>query len=139
MLLHGSVTVRGIGIHSGEMATVRLHPSESGGYRIRVGSTEFAAHFSHVVDTSRCTVLGSGSVQVSTVEHLLSALLGMGISHCVIEVTGSELPIGDGSATIWTDALQEAGFYGVPLLLKPIPSQIQFSTEGGLRLFAFAL
>lgn len=110
------VTVAGVGLHTGARVSATLAPAESPGAGIvfRVASSgggeqEIAALASNVVDTSRCTVLGVAGARVSTVEHLLSALAGLGTSDVMIGVNGSELPIGDGSARVWTDALAEAG------------------------------
>jgi UDP-3-O-[3-hydroxymyristoyl] N-acetylglucosamine deacetylase len=71
---------------------------------------EIPAHVDYVTDTSRCTVLGKDGVIVSTVEHLLSALSGNNVWDIVVEINGTELPIGDGSANLWQEALEKAGF-----------------------------
>lgn len=79
------------------------------------GTQEIAAHVSNVVDTARCTVLGgSGGATISTVEHLLSALAGLGVTDCIVEVDGPEIPIGDGSALIWTEAIAGVGVVAIP-------------------------
>ncbi len=69
-----------------------------------------------MVDTSRATVLGSGEHRVSTVEHLLSALTGAGITNAHIAVDGSEIPASDGSALEFITAIDAAGIenQGVP-------------------------
>jgi UDP-3-O-acyl N-acetylglucosamine deacetylase len=77
--------------------------------RLRVGDVEFPARADYVVDTSRATVLGKGEHRVSTVEHLLSALLGMGIDNASIAVDGPEIPAADGSATVFAEAFAAAG------------------------------
>lgn len=77
------------------------------------GEQEIAARASNVVDATRSTTLGVDGARVATVEHLLSALAGAGVTDCVVEVDGPELPIGDGSAIVWVDALTQAGL--VPL------------------------
>lgn len=115
--LASSVTVSGVGIHTGADAVVTLAPSETPGngiiFALSKGLTLTAFPLT-VVDTSRCTVLGGsigGKVDptVSTVEHVLSALAALGITDALITVDGPELPIGDGSALIWTDAIARAG------------------------------
>jgi UDP-3-O-[3-hydroxymyristoyl] N-acetylglucosamine deacetylase len=63
----------------------------------------------HVVDTSLATTLGTGKVRVSTVEHLLAALSGLGIDNLRLEIDGPEVPIMDGSATQFVRAISEAG------------------------------
>lgn len=100
------MTIRGIGLHSGEPSTVRFHPAE-GPVRFRVGGLEFRPLASSVVDTTRCTVLGHQHLRLMTVEHLLAALYIRGIwEGLVIEVAGPEIPILDGSAQEWLEALQ---------------------------------
>ena len=103
-------SLSGIGIHSGKSSRVTVHPAEPGtGRLLRVGSATVPARADFVVDTSRCTVLGSGDARVSTVEHLLSALFACGIDNAVIEVFGPEIPILDGSALPFLDAIDSAG------------------------------
>jgi UDP-3-O-[3-hydroxymyristoyl] N-acetylglucosamine deacetylase len=121
-----SVTVKGIGIHTGESATVHLHPARAGtGIVFQVGSVRIPALSANVVDTSRCTVLGKDGVRLATVEHLLSACAGWDMTDLIVEVDGPELPIGDGSAAVWTDAFQEGRrdtFYRIspPRIKQPI-------------------
>jgi UDP-3-O-[3-hydroxymyristoyl] N-acetylglucosamine deacetylase len=62
-----------------------------------------------VTETTLATTLGNGAASVSTVEHLLSALTGMGVDNCTIEVSGPEVPIMDGSAAPFVYMLQQAG------------------------------
>ena len=113
--LLASVTVPGIGIHSGEPVKATLVPAgEPGGgvvFRVGPGAQEIPARASNVTDTRRCTVLGSGGAGagVATVEHLLSALAGVGVTDCFVDVDGPELPIGDGSARLWVEAVGKAG------------------------------
>ncbi len=109
-------TVQGIGIHTGASVGVTLVPAAEEEatapgviFRVAGSKKEIPALVSNVVDTARCTVLGSGGVTVATVEHLLSALCGMNVSDVIVEVDGPELPIGDGSALVWTQALAAAG------------------------------
>jgi UDP-3-O-[3-hydroxymyristoyl] N-acetylglucosamine deacetylase len=72
-------------------------------------AVEFPARADYVVDTRRATMLGSGEHTVSTVEHLLSALLGMGIDNAIIAVDGPEIPVMDGSAKVFADAIAAVG------------------------------
>lgn len=100
------MTIRGIGLHSGEQSTVRFHPAD-GPVRFRVGQLELRPLASTVVDTTRCTVIGHYGLRLMTVEHLLAALHIRGIwEGLVIEVSGPEIPILDGSAQEWLAALQ---------------------------------
>jgi UDP-3-O-[3-hydroxymyristoyl] N-acetylglucosamine deacetylase len=71
--------------------------------------TRFPARAEWVVDTRMATTLGAGEARLSTVEHLLAALRGMGVDNCTVEVSGPELPIMDGSAAPFVYLIQQAG------------------------------
>jgi UDP-3-O-[3-hydroxymyristoyl] N-acetylglucosamine deacetylase len=111
------VTLSGVGVHSGEQATVRLHPAapDSGIVFSRTdrktgAEIEIVANHRHVVATALSTVLGDGRFgQVATVEHLLASAGGMGVDNMVIEIDGDEVPIMDGSAEAFVEAIEEAG------------------------------
>ncbi|MBO1437666.1 UDP-3-O-acyl-N-acetylglucosamine deacetylase [Meiothermus sp. CFH 77666] len=121
------MTIRGIGLHSGEPSTVRFHPAE-GPVRFRMGGLEFRPLASSVVDTTRCTVLGHQHLRLMTVEHLLAALYIRGTwEGLVIEVSGPEIPILDGSAQEWLAVLQ--GF--PPRGPQPQPVSGTIRVEGG--------
>jgi UDP-3-O-[3-hydroxymyristoyl] N-acetylglucosamine deacetylase len=96
---------------------VRVLPAPAGsGLRFRLGdAVEFPAHPDYVVDTRRATVLGSGEYRVSTVEHLLSALSGGGVTNALIAVDGPEIPASDGSAREFIAAIDAAGIAEQPL------------------------
>jgi UDP-3-O-acyl N-acetylglucosamine deacetylase len=96
---------------------VRVLPAAAGsGLRFRLdGSVEFPAHPDYVVDTRRATVLGVGEHRVSTVEHLLSALCGCGITNALIAVDGPEIPAADGSALEFVTAIDAAGIDEQPV------------------------
>ena len=116
-----SVTMRGVGIHTGALSSVTLHPAPPGaGVAFRAGGGIIPALAENVIDTGRCTVLGAAGVSVSTVEHLLSALAGFGVTDALIEVEGPELPIGDGGAQIWADALTEARIVTIGEIIFPL-------------------
>jgi UDP-3-O-[3-hydroxymyristoyl] N-acetylglucosamine deacetylase len=73
------------------------------------------ADYRSVCATDLCTVIGDGAgASVSTVEHLLSALRGLGVDNAIVEVDGAELPILDGSSAVFVDALDEAGLVALP-------------------------
>lgn len=111
--LAASVERCGVGLHSGLPCRVRLAPSEREGYR--VGWLEDPAQPlwrlepSQVAETRLCTALQLGSRRLATVEHLLAALAGTGVSQAEIWVEGSEIPLLDGSALPWVEAIAEAG------------------------------
>ncbi len=110
-----SVTYSGIGLHTGEQATITFHPAPANyGYKfIRTDlaeNVEIPAIVDYVVDLSRGTTLGIGNVKVHTVEHVLAALVGLRIDNCKIELSGIEPPVGDGSSMPYVEVLLQAGF-----------------------------
>jgi UDP-3-O-[3-hydroxymyristoyl] N-acetylglucosamine deacetylase len=109
--LRDAIEFAGVGLHTGHPGRVRITPAAAGsGLRFRLaGGVEFPARADYVVDTRRATMLGIGAVTVSTVEHLLSAILGMGIDNAVIHVDGPEIPVMDGSAKVFADAIAAVG------------------------------
>ena len=110
--LNNSIRCSGIGLHSGKKIQLVLHPAqEDKGItfeRSDLGVT-IPAHADYVTDTRLCTTVGVGEAQISTVEHLLSALAGLGIDNAHIEVSGAEVPIMDGSAAPFVFLIQCAG------------------------------
>jgi UDP-3-O-[3-hydroxymyristoyl] N-acetylglucosamine deacetylase / 3-hydroxyacyl-[acyl-carrier-protein] dehydratase len=110
----GRASVAGTGLHLGQACTVTFAPAASGtGVRFvrtdRPGATPVPAHVSVAVQTERRTQLGTGDDAFHTVEHVLAAVAGLGVDDLVIECTGPEPPIDDGSAQAFVDALQRAG------------------------------
>ncbi|MBJ7535736.1 UDP-3-O-acyl-N-acetylglucosamine deacetylase [Rhodomicrobium vannielii ATCC 17100] len=113
--LERDIVLKGAGVHSGAEVSLILHPAEANsGYNFYVSGGKNAGHvpgdFRAVTNLTLCTVIsGAGGASVATVEHLLSALRGMGIDNADIEVDGNELPILDGSAEPFVAAIEEAG------------------------------
>jgi len=104
----------GIGLHSGTKVTLVLRPAaaETGIVFRRVDldppvDIKLAADV--VVDTRMATTIGRDSVRIATIEHLMSALAGLGIDNCYIDVDAAEIPIMDGSAASFVFLLQSAG------------------------------
>jgi UDP-3-O-[3-hydroxymyristoyl] N-acetylglucosamine deacetylase len=106
------VSCTGVGLHSGAPVTLTLAPAPADAglsfVRIDLG-VEIPARHDLVVDTKLSTSLAVGQARVSTVEHVLSALHGMGIDNCRIEVDGPEIPILDGSAAPFVALVNQAG------------------------------
>ena len=112
--LKNKVSATGIGLHSGEKVRLTLKPApiNTGIIFKRVDLTvpvDIVAHARNVGDTRLSTTLVNGSVKISTVEHLLAALAGLGIDNAYIEVDASEIPIMDGSAGPFIYLIQSAG------------------------------
>ena len=103
----------GVGLHSGATSRVRLQASERNGYWVgRLDQPQQPLQRlapSQVFDTQLCTCLALDSGRLATVEHLLAALAGVGVSQAEIWVSGEEIPLLDGSALPWVEAIAEAG------------------------------
>lgn len=103
----------GIGVHSGEKVGMSLRPApENTGIvfvRSDLDSQEVRAYAENVSDTTLSTSISQNGVQVATVEHLMSALWGIGIDNLYIELTGEEVPIMDGSAAPFVDLINSVG------------------------------
>jgi UDP-3-O-[3-hydroxymyristoyl] N-acetylglucosamine deacetylase len=109
--LRDAIAFEGVGLHTGVPVRVRILPAPAGhGLRFRVNDkVEFPARADYVVDTARATVVGIGEHRVSTVEHLLSAMLGCGVDNALIAVDGGEIPVADGSAKAFADGIEAVG------------------------------
>jgi UDP-3-O-[3-hydroxymyristoyl] N-acetylglucosamine deacetylase len=103
----------GIGLHGGEPSRVRIQPSARPGYWVgwldAPGLPLQRLAPSLVCDTRLCTALQLGERRLATVEHLLAALAGTGVSQAELWVEGDEIPLLDGSALPWVEAIAEAG------------------------------
>ncbi len=110
--LEHSIKCSGIGLHSGKKIQLHLHPAgtNSGITFIRSDlGVRIPARAANVCDTRLCTTIGKDGASISTVEHLLSALAGLGIDNADIEVDGPEVPVMDGSAAPFVFLIQCAG------------------------------
>src|SRR5262245_745767 len=114
--LREPTTVAGVGVHSGLPVTLTLHPADANtGIVFRCGlegryEREIRADVAAVTATDFATVLGDESGPlVSTAEHVLSALRGLGIDNAVVELDGPEAPIMDGSAAPFVAAIDQVG------------------------------
>ena len=132
----GPVEWEGTGLHSGAACRVRVTPADGPGLHFVSGATEIPAVAEHVVDTARCTVLGRAGAAVSTVEHLLAALAGLGIWSAVIEVVGPEVPILDGSAEPFVRALLDTGTRLLGTIDAMVPEAAQIRGVGAVRAWA---
>jgi UDP-3-O-[3-hydroxymyristoyl] N-acetylglucosamine deacetylase len=112
--LKNVIRATGVGIHSGEKVFLTLRPAapDSGIIFRRVDfaqPVEIHARAGHVGDTSLSTTLIKGDVRIMTVEHLLSALAGLGIDNAYVDLSAPEVPIMDGSAGPYVFLIQSAG------------------------------
>lgn len=112
--LRHDIRAMGVGLHTGEKVYLTLKPApvDTGIIFKRVDLNpvvEWLASAENVGDTRMSTSLGHGREQISTVEHLLSAMAGLGIDNAYVEVTAPEVPIMDGSASPFVFLLQSAG------------------------------
>ncbi|MBD0385177.1 MAG: UDP-3-O-acyl-N-acetylglucosamine deacetylase [Nostoc sp. C3-bin3] len=122
--LAAQITQTGVGLHSGVSTQVRILPAEagSGRYFVRVDLPDLPiipAQVAAVSHTVLSTQLGKGEVYVRTVEHLLAALAGMGVDNARIEIDGPEVPLLDGSASVWTANIAQVG-----LVSQPVNNQV---------------
>lgn len=111
--LRRSISCAGIGLHSGNKVTLSLRPAAAdSGIRFRradLGDVEVQATVRHVGGINYATGLTRDAVTVDTVEHLLAALVSLGIDNVVVELNSPEVPIMDGSAAPFIYLLHEAG------------------------------
>ncbi|WP_017257926.1 bifunctional UDP-3-O-[3-hydroxymyristoyl] N-acetylglucosamine deacetylase/3-hydroxyacyl-ACP dehydratase [Pedobacter arcticus] len=109
------ISVTGVGLHTGAHVTLTFKPApENHGYKFKrvdlPGEPVIDADVDNVSDTSRSTTLTANGASVSTTEHVLAALVGCEVDNVMIELDGIEVPILDGSAIEFVDALESVGF-----------------------------
>lgn len=112
--LKAEIHLSGVGLHTGQPVNLTIKGAKPNyGFRFQridlPGSPVFKADVDYVVDTSRGTTLEYNGIQVHTTEHLLAALVGMGIDNAHIELDASEVPILDGSSKGFVEAIKDAG------------------------------
>ena len=111
--IKNSITLKGVGLHTGRSATITIHAA-SVNHGIKFKRTDLEntpiipATADYVISTNRCTTIGKNEVSISTIEHLLAALTGLGIDNVLIEIDAAEVPILDGSAKKFVEALKSA-------------------------------
>ena len=109
-----AVSISGVGLHTGEKVTLTFNPApENHWYKFQRidldNKPTIDADVDLVVDTSRGTTLEQNGARVHTTEHVLAALVGLKIDNCLIQVTGPEMPIMDGSSIKFMELLEQAG------------------------------
>jgi UDP-3-O-[3-hydroxymyristoyl] N-acetylglucosamine deacetylase/3-hydroxyacyl-[acyl-carrier-protein] dehydratase len=128
------VTLHGVGLHTGEQVTMTIKPANPGfGIRFqRIDMPEkpiVKADVDYVVDTSRGTTLEYNGARVSTVEHTMAALVGMGVDNVLIELDGPEVPILDGSARQFIEAIESVG------VLEQEAKRIVYSIDSNIHFY----
>ena len=134
--LKSEINISGAGIHTGQAVSMNLKPAAPnyGIYFQRVDLPEkplIKADVDNVVETNRSTTLGIKDARVSTIEHLMAALVGMGVDNVLIEINGEEVPILDGSSQPFVDAIKNAGLekQSEPKIYYSIQENIVFVDE----------
>ncbi len=111
--LASKINASGVGLHTGKKVSLTLMPADADAgitfVRTDIHSNPIKASFDNVNDTRLQTSLSNNEVRISTVEHLLSALAGLGIDNAIIQLDGPEVPIMDGSARPFVFMIQSAG------------------------------
>jgi UDP-3-O-[3-hydroxymyristoyl] N-acetylglucosamine deacetylase/3-hydroxyacyl-[acyl-carrier-protein] dehydratase len=133
-----SVSISGSSLHTGEKVTLTLNPAPVGHGRVfrrtdLPDQPTVRAHIAHVKEVERRTTLVDGAATVHTVEHVLSALAGLGVDNALIEMTASEPPICDGCARPYVDLIRSAGLVDQEQPRTPweISEPIHLETKGG--------
>ena len=113
--LKGIVKLRGIGLHTGVEANLEIHPAPANhGYKFQridlEGKPIIKADVEMVVSTERGTTLEQNNARVHTTEHVLAAIYGCQVDNALITVDGPEIPIMDGSALKFVEAIEEVGY-----------------------------
>ena len=133
-----SVSIAGTSLHTGQAVKLTIKPAEvNTGLRFRridlPDKPFIAASAAKVQTVERATTLAEGSVKVHTVEHILSALTGMGVDNAVIEMDANEPPIGDGSAAPYVKLIKKAGVVeqDAPCAVWQIREPVKVETKGG--------
>lgn len=123
-------TFEGKGLHQGQFARMILLPAapDSGirFFRTDLG-IEIPALAEYVSSTVRCTTIASGAASVSTIEHLVSAMTGLGVDNVRVEIDNLEVPILDGSARPYVEAILKDGLVdqGVPRKYIDLPQSLE--------------
>ena len=131
--LSKKISLSGIGIHTGTKVNINILPANPNSgiifKRIDLQKNNLVfANYSNVVDTTLCTTISNEyGIKVSTIEHLMGAFYGIGIDNALIEIDSQEVPILDGSAKIFINAINEIGlrFSDQPIKIIKINKSIK--------------
>ncbi len=136
--LASEASLAGTSLHTGEKVTLTIKPAPEGhGFKFRRIDLEDQPFIDADVDkvrtVERATTLAEGSVKVHTVEHVISALTGMGVDNAIIEMDANEPPIGDGSSKPFVELIKKAGIkeQAAPRKIWEIREPIHLDTKKG--------
>jgi UDP-3-O-[3-hydroxymyristoyl] N-acetylglucosamine deacetylase/3-hydroxyacyl-[acyl-carrier-protein] dehydratase len=132
--LGSEISISGTGLHTGEMVDMTLKPAAAGfGFQFKrvdlPNQPVIKADCDLVTDTSRGTTLESNGARVSTVEHLLAAMVGMQVDNVLIELNGPEIPIMDGSSHPFVELIDKAG------VIEQEAEKIWFTLDENIRFY----
>jgi UDP-3-O-[3-hydroxymyristoyl] N-acetylglucosamine deacetylase/3-hydroxyacyl-[acyl-carrier-protein] dehydratase len=133
--LAGEVKISGVGLHTGAEVNLVLKPATEGGILFRrtdlADADPIAAAVSNVISTQRGTTIGKDENRVNTIEHVMAALSGSGISNAIVEIDGPECPILDGSSKPVIDAINAVGTEELESEIEvlKVDSNIEFTDE----------
>jgi len=143
--LGSAVETEGVGLHTAVPVHLRLMPAPPDtGYVFRrtdLGGFEIPATVESVAHCSYATTLMRTGVMLSTVEHLLSALRGLGVDNVYIEVDNLEIPILDGSAEVFAEMIEQAGIIRQPLARRAllVREKVSFEQETDASALSLAI
>jgi len=137
--INNSITIRGVGLHSGKNVLMKLIPSEPNSgiifkrVDIKKNNIVIPSVF-NVSEASYCTTISNEfGIKVSTIEHLMGALYGLGVDNLLIEIDSQELPILDGSAKIFIDEINTVGLKTSNIPIKIIKINNRVTAEDGSK------
>ena len=137
--IKNKIILKGVGLHTGKPVELKLLPSEPN-TGIIFKRTDLRQNnvilpiYDNVIDTTLCTTLSNEhGVKVSTIEHLMGALYGLGIDNLVVEVNSQELPILDGSAKVFIDLILDTGIQSSTSPIKLIKINKKISYNEGTK------
>lgn len=134
--VESAIKLTGIGIHSGQEVNITILPAEPDSgvvfKRVDLGvNVVIPANYKYVHNTQACTILRNGDAAIATVEHLLSAFMGLGVDNAIVEVDGPEMPIMDGSSLEFAQAIQAVGLRTQTVMRKflQVQGEVRVATE----------
>jgi len=139
--LRTSVSIEGVGLHSGHPALAHFRPAPSGHglvfVRLDHPDSRIPARLASATTFDYATTLCSGGVSIGTVEHVLSAAAGEGLDNCLIEIEGPEVPILDGSSLPFVRLFHAAGFERQQARVQPLTLSRSVEVVRGDRSVSF--